>query len=130
MAAPADLEMLHQSFLRSLRPRTGHRGPVETYSLAVEQFAAYLRDRNDAPPLTKQVERRHVEDFLNHLVEQGNASSTVNQRYRSLNGFFAFLQEKEPIPESPMVRMKPPTTSAPMTTLTSRCSRAAVLRAC
>ncbi len=108
MAAPSDLEMLHRSFVRSLRAETRAPRSIETYSLAVEQLTAYLDQRQDTPRRTESLERAHVEDFLNGLIERGIASSTVNQRYRSLNRFFAFLAEEGEVPASPMERMRPP----------------------
>ena len=71
VAAPADLDMLHRSFARSLRAENRAPRTVETYTLAMEQFAAYLQQREDAPPRTAQLERRHVEDFLTHLIAKG-----------------------------------------------------------
>lgn len=108
MAAPSDLEMLHRSFVRSLRAENRAPRTIETYSLAVEQLAAHLEEREDTPRLTEGLERAHVEDFLNGLIERGISSSTVNQRYRSLNRFFAFLAEEGEVSASPMERMRPP----------------------
>jgi site-specific recombinase XerD len=108
MAAPTDLEMLYRSFVRSLRAENRALRTIETYSLAVEQFTAHLENRQDTPHLTEALERRHVEDFLNTLIERDVASSTVNQRYRSLNRFFAFLAEEGEITTSPMEQMRPP----------------------
>lgn len=70
MAAPTDLAMLHRSFVRSLRAENRAPRTVETYSLAVEQFAAYLAQRHVVPRLTNGLERGHVADFLNRLIEQ------------------------------------------------------------
>jgi hypothetical protein len=53
MAAPTDLEMLHCSFLRSLRAENRVPRTIETYSLVVEQLTAYLDQRQDTPRLTE-----------------------------------------------------------------------------
>jgi len=47
MAVPAGLEMLHESFVCSLRAENRAPRRVETYTLAVEQFAAYLQECED-----------------------------------------------------------------------------------
>lgn len=107
MAAPQDLEMLHKSFVRSLRAENMAAGTIDNYTLAINQFAAFLADRDDSPNLVTDIKRAHVEEFL--VQRAGEVSSaTLNQRYRSLHRFFTYLVEEGEIPANPMARMRPP----------------------
>jgi site-specific recombinase XerD len=108
MAAPADLDMFHRSFVRSLRAQNRSPGTIEVYGLAIERFTAFLSEQPGGPSTTAEIGRRHVEDFLAALANQGLAGATLSQRYRSLHRFFAFLVDEGEIPAHPMEKMHPP----------------------
>jgi site-specific recombinase XerD len=108
MAVPDDLGILHRSFMRTLRAANRGARTIEAYTLAITQLADYLATRDDAPATVAGLRREHIEDFLAAKLAAGMASSTVNQRYRSLHRFFAFLHEEEEIAINPMARMAPP----------------------
>jgi integrase/recombinase XerC len=107
LAVPDDFDMLHRSFVRTLRAANRSARTIEAYSLAVTQLRAFLHTLDQIPPTVAGLERRHIEEFLTSKLAAGTASSTVHQRYRSLHQFFEFLYEEEEIPANPMARMSP-----------------------
>jgi site-specific recombinase XerD len=104
-----ELEGLDRSFQRSLRAENKSARTLRTYGEAVTQFIAYLSGLGaEAPTTVAGIRREHVEGFLNHLSDLGRAAATLNNRYRSLHSFLAFLVEEGEITAHPMVNMKPP----------------------
>jgi site-specific recombinase XerD len=108
MAVPEDLGVLHRSFVRTLRAANRSTRTIEAYTLAINQLADHFATRDDIPASVAELRREHIEDFLAAKLAEGMGSSTVNQRYRSLHRFFAFLYEEEEIAANPMQRMSPP----------------------
>ena len=61
------------------------------------------------PPLPMNWKREHIEAFLPHLLDdRGLKSSTANNRYRGLQTFLKWMEEKGDVTENPMRNMKPP----------------------
>jgi site-specific recombinase XerD len=67
------------------------------------------------PTAADEITRQHVERFLIAFATEstprcpdGRSDSTVNQTFRSLQGWFAWLLDEEEIETSPMERMDPP----------------------
>lgn len=113
------LEMLRDSFKRSLRAQ--HKAPktLEAYLAAVDQFIAFLEDppAGDAAellarhPVTDENDIRpgHVEAYIAHVLEHRKASTAVN-RYSGLQQWFRWMV-KQPdleIAVSPMASMDRP----------------------
>jgi site-specific recombinase XerD len=96
---------LSASWLRSLRARNLATKTQGTYRQSVEQLAAWLEADGIAD--VADVRKRHVEDFIAHLVETRSAS-TASVRYRALQQFFAWCVDEGELDESPMVKMRPP----------------------
>lgn len=105
---PADYDMLHRSFVRSLRAENAAPRTIEAYTLAVERLGEYLAGIDAELDVTDDLRREHVEGFLNALSEQGLAPATINQRYRSLMRFFGYLLEEGEIGAHPMAHIRPP----------------------
>lgn len=125
MAIPVDLELLHKSFVRSLRAENVAPRTIEAYSLAVDRLGEHLAGQPNAPKRTAGLTRAHVEDFLAAMAERRLAAATVNQRYRSLHRFFAFLVEEGEIAAHPLERVRPPKVpEQPMPVLTEEQIRA------
>jgi integrase/recombinase XerC len=96
---------LSASWLRSLRARNLAPKTQGTYRQSVEQLAAWLEDAGVTD--LDDVRKRHIEDFIAHLVETRSAS-TASVRYRALQQFFAWCVDEGELDESPMVKMRPP----------------------
>lgn len=83
-------------------PRT-----ISTYRLSIEQLVTFLTETG-MPTDAAHITREHIGAFVEHLLDAGRKPATVNQRYRSLHGFFAWLVDEGEITRSPMEKMKPP----------------------
>ena len=108
VGTPADYDMLHRSFVRSLRAENAAPRTIEAYTLAVERLGEYLGDLDAELDVTDDLRREHVEGFLNALSDQGLAPATINKRYRSLMRFFGYLVEEGEIETHPMAHIRPP----------------------
>ena len=101
-----DLGVNLDSFLLHLRAENLSRKTQVTYAEAVRQLAAFLAARG-MPLQVGHIRREHIEMFIEHLLDQF-APATANNRFRALQQFFKYLVEEGELPESPMMRMRPP----------------------
>jgi hypothetical protein len=63
------------------------------------------------PTEVDKVGREHIEAYI--LTElRAHMPATANQRFRSLQQLFKWLEEEDRIPASPTARMKPPNVPA------------------
>lgn len=97
-------------YLRSFRVslRAANKAPrtVQTYVLAVEQFAIFL-EAHGFPSRLADIERQHVAEHLAWLVDN-RAAATAAQRYASLGQFFRWAVEEGELDASPMDGLKKP----------------------
>ncbi len=107
-SVPEDFTPLAASFRRHLRAANRSPRTVETYGEAIDQLAQFLAGRPDPPASVAGIGRAHVEEFLVDLGHRGRSPATINNRYRSLQQFFAYLVDEGEISEHPMARMSPP----------------------
>jgi site-specific recombinase XerC len=116
MATPEDraagrsggpLGPLLASWLRSLRAENKSDQTCRTYLEAAAQFDEFLEAKGTTRHV-EQVTRADVENFVVSLHGRGLAAATVNNRYRSLQQFFAWCLDEEEIDHSPMARTKAP----------------------
>ena len=94
------------SFRRALLAEAKSPHTISAYLHAVRQFGLFLAE-NDMPTDVSEIERKHVEAYITHLLETFKPA-TANQRFRSLQAFFKWLLEEEELSSSPMVKMRPP----------------------
>ncbi len=95
-----------RSFSVSLRAANKAPRTVETYTLAVEQFALFLAE-HAFPTRLSEIERRHVAEHLAWLVDN-RAAATAAQRYASLRQFFKWAVEEGELDASPMDGLRKP----------------------
>jgi site-specific recombinase XerD len=95
-----------RSFSVSLRATNRAPRTVQTYVLAVEQFASFLTE-HDFPTRLADIERRHVAEHLAWLVDN-RAAATAAQRYASLRQFFKWAVEEGELDASPMDGLRKP----------------------
>lgn len=76
MAAPSDLEPLRRSFARMLRAENKAPRTIETYALAVDQLAAHLAQRSDAPARTADLSRADLHEFFIELEDRATGQLT------------------------------------------------------
>lgn len=99
-------QILATSFRRALLAENKSPHTISAYLEAVRQLGEFLQAKG-MPTEVEYITREHVESFILELLEQ-RASSTANQRYRSLQQFFKWLVEEGEIERSPMEHMRPP----------------------
>jgi site-specific recombinase XerD len=97
---------LLRSFAVSLRAANKAPRTVETYALAVQQFAGFLAER-DLPTEVTAIDRRHVAEHLAWLVDN-RSPATAAQRYASLRQFFRWCVEEGELDASPMDGLRKP----------------------
>jgi site-specific recombinase XerD len=102
-----DLAELAASFELWLRAANRSPRTVETYTEAVRQLIDFLAAQ-EMPTDAAKIKREHVEAYILDLMDQGRKPATVSNRFRSLQRFFAFLEDEREIEASPMRRMPAP----------------------
>jgi site-specific recombinase XerD len=123
---PADgLDVLWQSYRRSLVARRRASGTIARYEQSIRFFGAYLQDhglpmaptegnssggtvRQDGGIPPSMWQRQHLEAWMAHLLATG-APATAAGHYRALKTFMAWCVDEEEINVSPMQRMHAPT---------------------
>jgi site-specific recombinase XerD len=101
---------------------------IDTYTSAVEMFAAFLAERG-MPTAVASVRREHVEAFLAWMGETYAAASTRN-RYTGVRQFFAWCLEEGEVTESPLRNIPPPAIPEQLPPVLSDDQTRALLKAC
>lgn len=113
------LEMLRDSFARSLRARNKTPKTIEAYISAVDQFISFLENppAGDAAELLARhpvhdegdIRRAHVEAYIGHILTRWKASTAVN-RFSGLQQWFRWMvgEPDLDIEVSPMLGMERP----------------------
>lgn len=115
VVTPGDLADDYIAFVDHLRAANVSPNTVYAYAGAVASLAQFLVE-HDLPTDTKAIERRHMEQWQIALFNKGYKDTTVHQRYRGAQRFFAWFetvmdevrQKDEPEYRSPMAKMSPP----------------------
>jgi site-specific recombinase XerD len=128
LEGPSDLVPLVSSFLRHLKARNRSPKTVVTYEEACHQFSYFLSTEHPGVG-ARGIQRRHVEDFISHLLGRF-APATAANRYRSLQQFFKWLVEEGEIPDDPMASMHPPRVPEQLVPIVSDASVRALLTVC
>jgi site-specific recombinase XerD len=122
-ASVGDLHPLVASFVRHLRATNKSEKTVEAYRYAAEGLAAFLADRG-MPTRADLIRRKHVEAYIQELLDT-RSPATANQRYRSLQQFFRWLDEEGEIRSNATAHMRPPSIpEAPVPVVTDEGLRA------
>src|SRR3954452_14475905 len=99
-------ESLIRDFVRHLKGTNRAPNTQTIYRRAATGLVAFL-EQTDELPTPDGLTRRHVENYMAHLIETRSAS-TANVVYRALQQFMKWLLDEEELDRSPMERMKPP----------------------
>jgi site-specific recombinase XerD len=100
------IDVLRQSFVRSLTAENKSQSTIRVYGDAVRLLAEHLEAKG-MPTSLAAIRREHVEDFIASVLGRFKPA-TANNRYRSLTAFFKWAVDEGEITESPMRNMKPP----------------------
>jgi site-specific recombinase XerD len=78
----------------------------KAYLEAATLFARFLVEKG-MPQDVANITREHVEEFITDQLGRWKPA-TANNRYRSLQSFFKWLEEEGEVEKNPMGKMKPP----------------------
>ena len=104
--ASGDLEILRESFRRSLFAENKSPATIESYTRAVRLLTEFQADRG-MPGAAASIRREHVEAFISDQIGRHSAA-TANTRYRGLQQFFKWALAEGEIDQSPMANLSPP----------------------
>lgn len=102
-----DLRVLARSFERSMRAANRSPATIRIYTIAVAQFATFLK-KQGMPLVAANITREHIEEWLGSILETQSAG-TARTRHRGAKAFFTWLLDDGEITRSPMERVKAPT---------------------
>jgi len=125
---PIPLSTLRDSFELSLRAENKAPRTVETYTLTLDRFAAWLPKgpSSDAGKVSREDIRRWVES-----MQAGGASpATVSLRYRALAQFWKWAAREGEVTVNPMADMTAPTVPPKPVPIVSDEDLTALLKAC
>lgn len=101
-----DLDLLAQSWLRSLRARNMAAKTQSTYLEALERLIEHQRARGGTDT-AGELTQADVEAFIGHIAETRSAN-TASHRFRALQQFFKWALAEGEIDANPMAGMSPP----------------------
>ena len=101
-----NIEAMRTSFLRHLRAENKAPRTIQTYDEAVGQLSAFLV-AHKFPTDVAKIKKEHIESYVGGLVQIWKPSTAQN-RFKSLQQFFKWLEDEDEIHPNPMGRMKPP----------------------
>ena len=125
---PIPLNILRDSFELSLRAENKAPRTIETYTVTVDRFAAWLPTgpSSDAGGITREDIRRWVEA----MQTKGSSPATVSLRYRALAQFWKWAAREGEVPVNPMADMTAPMVPLKPVPVLSDEDLAALLKAC
>jgi site-specific recombinase XerD len=126
---PDDLSVLLRDFERSLRAERKSPKTILAYMSTGEAFRKFLH-HNHLPTDVTEIQRDHVERYINSLVDRGLKDTTVSSHYRCLQQLFRYLEEDDVIERSPMAKMRPPKMGEVLVPTLSNAEVKALLNAC
>lgn len=106
LVTPGDLGDELASFVRAMRAGNVSQNTILAYGGAVRQFGRWLLD-HDHPTTVAKIEPRHVEDWINSILETSKPA-TAHNRWRGLQRFFNWYAEVDEAFVSPMRKLHPP----------------------
>ena len=104
LAALTDLQVLNESFARTLRAENRAANTIRLYTRAVAGLARFLAARG-MPTAAEAISREHVEAYVAERVAT-RAANTAATEARGLQRFFGWLLEEGEITRNPMERMR------------------------
>jgi site-specific recombinase XerD len=106
LVTPGDLGDELASFIRAMRANNVSSNTILAYGGAVRQFGRWLM-AEDLPTSVAKIEPRHVETWINSILETSKPA-TAHNRWRGLQRFFNWYAEIDDDFVSPMRKLHPP----------------------
>lgn len=102
-----DLAFNADAFSRHLEAEGKSPNTIAAYTKATAALARYL-EAQGMPLAVASIRREHIESFLISLRKAGNAPATINQRFRSLQQFWKYLEAEGEVKATPLRNISPP----------------------
>ncbi len=100
------MEGLLKDFIHYLSVEKGlSQNTLDSYRRDLNSFMQFLQQRKQE---LLAVDRQMIKEYLKHLREKGQASSTVSRNVASLRSFFQFLVDEELMEENPTLNLEAP----------------------
>jgi site-specific recombinase XerD len=128
-APAAELADMLRDFERSLRAERKSPKTILAYMSVGQAFGSYLHTEG-LPTDVTEIEREHVERYINSLIDRSLKDTTVASHYRCLQQIFRYLEEDDVIERSPMAKMRPPKMGEVLVPTLSSAEVKALLNAC
>jgi site-specific recombinase XerD len=119
LISTTSLESLTQGYILTCRSEGKSRSTVALYQVVLKNFRWFCRQNEfpEAPTLTTM----HIRHFLHYLSTESNrwgsnnaaarrpaTMTTVSDYYRTLRGFFNWLEREDLLRDNPFARIRPP----------------------
>lgn len=121
-----ELELLGESWARSLRAERKSPNTVRIYTDSLRKFLSWCVSNDRQPVLN----RDNVRDFIIALTEAGASPATCSVRHRSLHRFGVWLAEEGELEHNPLAGMAPPKPDRKIVPKVSDDDLRALLKAC
>jgi site-specific recombinase XerC len=110
--AADDIEQLLTSYKRYLRASNLSDHTLRTYGQSVNAFVRYLRSLPEPPAALEDIERSHIQDWLEELTAAAPGSSTHLTRFTQVRTFFLWLVDEGELEAAPTKGMRDPKVTA------------------
>lgn len=117
------------AFSRHLDAEGKSQATIVAYRKGTDQLEAFLREQN-LPLGVAAIRAEHIERFLIDLRERGQAAATINQRFRSLQQFWKYLEAEGEVKATPLENIAPPRVPDNPPPIVAEDQMRAILRTC
>ncbi len=97
-----------QQFTQELTGRNMSALTITAYGTDIKQFITFLQKNDFTITSCDKITKQEINDFLNHLAEQGRSGVTRARKLAAIKEFFEFLVSSSVIPLSPAKDMNMP----------------------
>ncbi|SUY47170.1 integrase/recombinase [Clostridium putrefaciens] len=94
-----------EKYIRFIKSKSLSKNTIEAYSNDLEKFFSFLNDREEQ---FNEVDEILIMSYVQQLIKEGIANSSINRNLVTLRNFYKFLLQKHLIIESPMINYELP----------------------
>lgn len=94
-----------EKYIRFIKSKKLSKNTIEAYSNDLEKFFAFLNDREEQ---FNEVDEFLIMSYVQQLIKEGIANSSINRNLVTLRNFYKFLLQNHLIIESPMINYELP----------------------
>ncbi|MBU3195446.1 site-specific tyrosine recombinase XerD [Clostridium algidicarnis] len=94
-----------EKYIKFIKSKSLSKNTIEAYSNDLEKFFAFLNDREEQ---FNEVDEILIMSYVQQLIKEGIANSSINRNLVTLRNFYKFLLQKHLIIESPMINYELP----------------------